>query len=419
MRYKDVIMFSSTKSTARRLVKASVVYFSWVACLVSLVEAWAFKRQPPDAISRTPRIAGTIPDTVGNIVCPKTPIYPPEFLLIVLCCSANGLPPQAIRTDRKDVHYDDWDTNLPYCHVTLDKKQNIGLESSAYLHYFATRYANLSKWTIMVHGNHGWHDQVHKRWLLSPNSSKWLPLKLPYVPLPSPLVHDPDIDLRYDRKVSIQEFYDQQFVQRFGYPPALINTPGTDRVHYCCAQFVVSREAVQRNNASVYAAIRDYVYDENNDYRTSRELEHSWPILLTGHMRASDATMAAVEQWRDDAMMSPCHPWGCTCQGLSDLHQVWISHPGTAPPHAYAWFLSGDYEHVGTIQVTTLGQTLGKGLLHSPVNRSMRTGRCLTVPAGMDPSLAKDAPPGLSMGARGRLAFPKTKLFAKGKNRLI
>ena len=49
--------------------------------------------------------------------------------------------------------------------------------------------------------------------------------------------------------------------------------------------------------------LRDYVYDENNDYRTSRELEHSWPILLTGAMHTNDATMTAVEQWREDAMM--------------------------------------------------------------------------------------------------------------------
>lgn len=91
--------------------------------------------------------------------------------------------------------------------------------------------------------------------LLSPNSSQWLPLSLPYVPLPSPLVHDPDIDLRYDRKVSIQEFYDTQFVARFGYDPVELTAPGTDRLHFCCAQFIVSRDAVHRNNASVYVAI--------------------------------------------------------------------------------------------------------------------------------------------------------------------
>jgi hypothetical protein len=277
-------------------------------------------------------------------VCPDKPLLPPTKMVIVVCCSSENKSVQQVRADGRHTQETDWTEGLAYCRITLNKKQNQGLESSAFLHYFTEMYDNLPDRVVMVHGNNGWHDHVTKTTLLAPNFTDWLSPKAGFIPLPAPVTHDGDIDTRNAWTISMQGFYDKQLRDALGLPAKRVCDPGQDRLHYCCAQFALTRETIRRNPRIGYARLRDYVYTENADYRTSRELEHGWPIVFTGTMRAAPSLIAAVEDWRRQALMTPCQPWGCTCQKMSDMFGTSQNHQGTATAMAYTWFWTGSYD---------------------------------------------------------------------------
>ena len=46
--------------------------------------------------------------------------------------------------------------------------------------------------------------------------------------------------------------------------------------HYCCAQFVVSRNRIRSRPVELYKALEKYVLDSLDDHRTTRELEQTW-----------------------------------------------------------------------------------------------------------------------------------------------
>lgn len=301
--------------------------------------------------------------------------------MVVVCCSSEGKSVQQVRADGQGTKETDWTASLSYCRITLNKRINQGLESSAFLHYFAARYNSLPDRVVMVHGNNGWHDHVSKTMLLAPNFTNWLAPKEGFIPLPAPLTHDGDIDTRNAWTISMQKFYDNQLTTALGLPQKRVCDPGQDRLHYCCAQFALTRDMIHRNPRVGYARLRDYVYHERADYRTSRELEHGWPIVFTGTMRAAPSLIEAVENWRRNALMTPCEPWKCSCQMLSNTYGTAPSHRGQAPDMAWTWFQTGSYDDASQWhQVSVLSY-------HSSVRAALYTmegrddnGGCITRP---------------------------------------
>ena len=63
---------------------------------------------------------------------------------------------------------------------------------------------------------------------------------------------------------------------------------------------------VKRNSRQFYSGLMDYVYSEFDDYRTSREMEHSWQTYFTGDSSIKGTTFAKVNRWQEKALAAPC-----------------------------------------------------------------------------------------------------------------
>lgn len=337
----------------------------------------------------TCRCEKTYPDEIGTVVCPANPIVPATKLLVVICCASGNQTSTSLRTDALDIHEDNWQEKIPYCRMTLNKRVNVGLEATAYLNFLRANYDKLPDFMIMVHGNHGWHDHVNKKYLLARNVK--LPIDVDpdeehYVPLPGPMLHDPDVDFRIMKQISMQTFYDHTLVKKYNFTAKRINGFGQDRLHFCCAQFVVSRGTILKKPKSFYAGLMDYVYSEFDDYRTSREMEHNWQTFFTGSFSIKGSTFALVNKWRDDGLNSGCDKWNCTCQGLSNLYNVdaeLITTSKVVPNYAKNWWATGYYlPGVKLFQLFTMsGSDFGVYAHYSPEGRPKPDGACNTTPA--------------------------------------
>lgn len=95
------------------------------------------------------------------------------------------------------------------------------------------------------------------------------------------------------RTNEMQHFWDEQLV-KYGLPR--VNWTNWRKItHYCCAQFVVSRSRIRARPLSMYKSLEQYVLREHDDYRTTRELEHTWHMIF-GEQAGSNQKLIS-EKW--------------------------------------------------------------------------------------------------------------------------
>jgi len=320
------------------------------------------------------------PEMFDPPICPENPLLPKEKFVIIVCCDVGSTKSTDVKTDPRVSRNKEapWIHTLPYCYVTLKKGKNTGMEATAYLNYLFQSYNNLPERIGFVHGNHGWHDHVHKSNLFAANVA--LPTA-PYTPIPGPILQDPDLDLRTVTLLSMQKFYDTMLVNALGFPSKDINGFGQDRLHYCCAQFVIQRDVVLQHPRNSYLALMLYSYIEHDDYRTSREFEHNWQNLFTTSPAIDTEVLTEVNSWRKRGMLGPCSVWNCTCQGLSDMYDMSPGKVGNAHHSAIKWWKDGNYNGVGYYQLYTVSnEHFGLYAFFSMEGRDATTRKCTTYP---------------------------------------
>jgi len=143
----------------------------------------------------------------------------------------------------------------------LESLYEKGFEACQYLAYIINNYHNLSDYTIFIHAHsQSWHFHGQMYDLIP---------RLDYSKLEF-------ANLNFDCYQKV--VFDQRYVKLI---ESLYNKSIPSISHYCCAQFVVTRDRILRNSLETYQAY-DYwlqTIKEENHY-TSRVFEYIWHMIF-------------------------------------------------------------------------------------------------------------------------------------------
>ncbi|OCK73991.1 hypothetical protein K432DRAFT_398445 [Lepidopterella palustris CBS 459.81] len=186
---------------------------------------------------------------------------------------------------------------------SLQIPQNKGHEAMVYLTFIINNWENLPPRAVFVHGHRSsWHQQgdivllVRSLRLSALETAGYIPLRCDWYPsCPGeirPVTHDaiqwgPGVH-RADAENAISEAWDTLF-------PG-VELPQTI-ASQCCAQFAVTRKAIQRRQKADYERMRDWILETPLiDDVSGRVLEKLWAYIMT-----------------DDAIHCP-PPQQCACK---------------------------------------------------------------------------------------------------------
>ncbi|KAL0477982.1 hypothetical protein AKO1_002285 [Acrasis kona] len=164
-------------------------------------------------------------------------------------------------------------SHVVYTKLDLASKYNVphnkGKEAHIYLKFIIDHYHNLPNHTIFLHG-HGsesWHDTRLYRTI------KNLDYNEEYKNLNWHHHYDLERDWK-DEYEKTRDHWPEVFV-KYG-------IPFPERIcYYCCAQFMVSKEAILRRPFNFYKEYYDWMADTQvDDYYTSRISEYTWHMVF-------------------------------------------------------------------------------------------------------------------------------------------
>ncbi|KAL9108295.1 MAG: hypothetical protein Q9227_006893 [Pyrenula ochraceoflavens] len=180
-------------------------------------------------------------------------------------------------------------TSTPLNSLTVPA--NVGREAMPYLTFILTHYPNLPKYTFFMHAPATqWHNDE-----IQPGDTSTLSLlrafparnlgKRPYMNLHCP--HDPGCT----EGVYPFSYNEDSFIQREGrvvWPKdyaRLFNVPISQVPQWlagpCCAQFVVTREAILKRPRAFYAGMREWLTEKG---RVEPELNTGWVAEMLWHI---------------------------------------------------------------------------------------------------------------------------------------
>jgi hypothetical protein len=145
---------------------------------------------------------------------------------------------------------------------------NRGRESSAYLKFIKEFYHELPKRVAFIHGHEtSWHQNMDMLGAIT-HARK----DLNYVGLNNMFYDNRDMDnpVYSEFKPTWDEHF-RPYVRR-ELPERIVND--------CCAQFIVSRTAIQRLPQEAYAHWLDIVHAVEDDYTLGQQLEFVWHIVF-------------------------------------------------------------------------------------------------------------------------------------------
>ena len=135
-----------------------------------------------------------------------------------------------------------------------------GFEACMYLSYIINHYDRLSDYTIFLHGHESsWHSK---------NITHLIP-RLDYSKIKY-------ANLNYERYQTV--IFDKRYLDLI---KGLYNKSISRVTHYCCAQFVVSKERILRKTLDEYKAY-DYWLQQTTEinHYTSRVFEYTWHFIF-------------------------------------------------------------------------------------------------------------------------------------------
>ena len=152
---------------------------------------------------------------------------------------------------------------IGYKYTTLYEK---GFEVVMYLKYIIDNYHNLSDYNIFIHAHlTSWHSR---------NMSQIIPR------LNNASYHNLNID--YFQKINIQNSKDYKNIidelTTIVYNKTIPYVNG-----YCCAQFIVSKENIQKHKLNIYRQLDFWLYStKQHNHYSSRAFEYLWSYILGG-----------------------------------------------------------------------------------------------------------------------------------------
>ncbi|KAF2495229.1 hypothetical protein BU16DRAFT_462032, partial [Lophium mytilinum] len=179
--------------------------------------------------------------------------------------------------------------NNPSPPPELSVPQNKGHEAMVYLTFIINNWAQLPRRVIFVHGHRSsWHQEgdivalVRSLRLPALESAGYVPLRCDWYPsCPAeirPVTHDavqwgPGVH-REDAERGISDAWETLF-------PG-VAVPETI-ASQCCAQFAVTREAIQKREKKAYEGMREWILNTTLiDDVSGRVLEKLWAFIMTG-----------------------------------------------------------------------------------------------------------------------------------------
>jgi hypothetical protein len=152
---------------------------------------------------------------------------------------------------------------------------NKGREANAYLKFIVDYYSNLPQLIAFVHAHRtSWHQRDPSDIVIALRALQWN--KYTYMPLNSVVTSATYKANTGDEQAAANYEFWQTFLQdKLGPPP----TNGIKT--YCCATFVVKREAILVHPKEFYLRINDYITNSRySTHITSRLLEYTWHVIF-------------------------------------------------------------------------------------------------------------------------------------------
>lgn len=194
---------------------------------------------------------------------------------------------------------------------TCTLNENKGREASSYLKYIIENYDNLPNKIAFIHGHEDADHQRYPKGLLRAiedaktdefdfiSLNNWIHLKKDTGPSPQLPVHPNSHEIGDHPKVyeEMRNNWDTVFRPIFG-----INLPQYFRFP-SCAQFIVSKKAIQRRPKSEYQKLYDFMMEPgSDDWARGVALEFMWHMLFTeqGHDICNDPSDTAMYQSCND-----------------------------------------------------------------------------------------------------------------------
>lgn len=177
---------------------------------------------------------------------------------------------------------------------TCSLNENRGREASVYLKYIIENYDNLPKHIAFIHGHEDdWHQSGSLLDLIKDakkenygyiSLNNRIDFKCDEVPNGVRNKQYDDFEPKHPAFILLMNKWDSIFG-----PILKIPRPGYVRFK-CCAQFVVSRDAILKHTRDEYQTLYEFVMDPNeSDYVTGMTMEFIWHILFGENFDICDA----------------------------------------------------------------------------------------------------------------------------------
>jgi hypothetical protein len=177
---------------------------------------------------------------------------------------------------------------------TCSLDQNRGREASVYLKYIIENYDSLPNYIAFIHGHEkDWHQsedilelirkaKKEEHSYISLNNR--IDFKCDSLPGDIRNGQTDDLEINHPSFILLTNKWDTIF-------GPILKIPMPSYVRFkCCAQFIVSRDAIIRHSREEYQTLYDFVMDpDESDYYTSIAMEFIWHILFGENFDICDA----------------------------------------------------------------------------------------------------------------------------------
>ena len=157
--------------------------------------------------------------------------------------------------------------------------ENLGREASSYLKFILQNYDRLPRYVAFLHGHEtAWHQRENIVQRLNRFAAESCPKG--YITLNNNWIWNTEgnstVDLARTDKLGYSDVWGYLFQEELGPAP----TEDAYFDHDCCAQFIVSREAILRHDKKSYQKWYDFLMQEpKNTWRTIL-FEHVWHMIF-------------------------------------------------------------------------------------------------------------------------------------------
>lgn len=160
----------------------------------------------------------------------------------------------------------------------VKKIPNKGRETSAYLKFIIDNYHQLPKYMAFIHGHEkAWHQRIKPYTNLLDYIKNCIKYKeFGFISLNNYFIND--------RREVNPYFVEFQNMWDILFKPYLNRKSPKYLYQDCCAQFVVSRDRILKNDKKVYEFWFDYIMNKdpynNNGFTIGIIFEYAWPLIL-------------------------------------------------------------------------------------------------------------------------------------------